>query len=143
MKMWWCRTSCAPTDNIQFYKEKFYAASTRKTYLAELPRGYEGQFGPGIKAMKLAFYFGIGTSEPKIREFFENVGIQISAGEISNLLIKKQDDFHAEKDAVYEAGLRSSPWQQTDDTVTQANGQNQHCHIVCNPVVRQLPYPNE
>jgi hypothetical protein len=132
--MWWCRTSCARTDNIQFYKEKFYAASTRKSYLAELPRGYEGQFGPGIKAMTLAFYFGIGTSEPKIREFFENVGIQISAGEISNLLIKKQDDFHAEKDAVFEAGLQSSPWQQTDDTVTRVNGQNQHCHIVCNPV---------
>ncbi|MGP8337812.1 MAG: IS66 family transposase, partial [Methanosarcinaceae archaeon] len=35
---------------------------------------------------------------------------------------------------VYEAGLRSSPWQQTDDTLTRVNGQNQHCHVVCNPV---------
>ncbi len=102
--------------------------------LAELPDGYEGQFGPGIKALTLAFYYGIGTSEPKILEFFENVGIQISAGEISNLLIKKQEDFHAEKDAVYEAGLQSSPWQQTDDTLTRVDGQNQHCHVVCNPV---------
>ena len=122
------------TDNILFHKQKYYAASTRKTYLAELPRGYEGQFGPGIKALTLAFYFGIGTSEPKILEFFENVGIHISAGEISNLLIKKQDSFHTEKDVVYEAGLQSSPWQQTDDTLTRVNGQNQHCHVVCNPV---------
>lgn len=122
------------TDNILFHKRKYYAASTRKTYLAELPRGYEGQFGPGIKALTLAFYFGIGTSEPKIQEFFENVGIQISAGEISNLLIKKQESFHTEKDALYEAGLQSSPWQQTDDTLTRVNGQNQHCHVVCNPV---------
>jgi hypothetical protein len=122
------------TDNIRFYKQKYYSASTRKTYLAELPRGYEGQFGPGIKAMTLVFYYGIGTSEPKILEFFENVGIHISAGEISNLLIKKQERFHAEKDAVYEAGLQSSPWQQTDDTLTRVDGQNQHCHIVCNPV---------
>jgi hypothetical protein len=122
------------TDNILFHKQKYYSASTRKTYLAELPRGYEGQFGPGIKALTLAFYYGIGTSEPKILEFFENVGIQISAGAISNLLIKKQEDFHAEKDAVYEAGLRSSSWQQTDDTITRVNGQNQHCHVVCNPV---------
>ena len=122
------------TDNILFHKQKYYAASTRKTYLAELPGGYEGQFGPGIKALTLAFYYGIGTSEPKILEFFENVGIQISAGEISNLLIKKQEDFHAEKDAVYEAGLQSSPWQQTDDTLTRVDGQNQHCHVVCNPV---------
>lgn len=122
------------TDNIRFRKMKYYAASTRKTYLAELPRGYEGQFGPGIKALTLAFYYGIGTSEPKIQEFFENVGIQISAGEISNLLIKKQESFHAEKDAVYEAGLHSSPWQQTDDTLTRVNGQNQHCQVVCNPM---------
>jgi len=122
------------TDNILFHKKKYYAASTGKTYLAKLPRGYEGQFGPGIKALTLAFYYGIGTSEPKIQEFFENVGIQISAGEISNLLIKKQDSFHTEKDALYEAGLQSSPWQQTDDTLTRVDGQNQHCHVVCNPV---------
>lgn len=86
------------TDNVRFHKQKYYAASTRKTYLAELPSGYEGQFGPGIKALTLAFYYGIGTSEPKILEFFKNVGIQISAGEISNLLIKKQENFHREKD---------------------------------------------
>ena len=122
------------TDNILFHKQKYYAASTRQTYLAQLPRGYEGQFGPGIKALTLAFYFGIGTSEPKILEFYENVGIQISAGELSNLLIKDQESFHAEKDAVYEAGLQSSPWQQTDDTLTRVDGQNQHCHVVCNPV---------
>ena len=122
------------TDNIRFHKQKYYSSSTRKTYLAELPRGYEGQFGPGIKALTLVFYYGIRTSEPKILEFFKNVGIHISAGEISNLLIKKQESFHAEKDAVYEAGLRSSPWQQSDDTLTRVDGQNQHCHVVCNPV---------
>jgi Transposase IS66 family len=122
------------TDNIRFYKQKYYSASTRMTYLAELPHGYEGQFGPGIKALTLVFYYGIGTSEPKILEFFEECGIHISAGEISNLLIKKQESFHAEKDMVYEAGLRSSPWQQTDDTLTRVDGQNQHCHVVCNPV---------
>lgn len=122
------------TDNVLFHKQKYYAASTQKSYLAELPRGYEGQFGPGIKALTLAFYFGMGTSEPKILEFYENVGIHISEGEVSNLLIKDQEGFHAEKDAVYAAGLKSSPWQQTDDTVTRVDGQNQHCHVVCNPV---------
>ena len=121
------------TDNIRFYKKKYYSASTRKTYLAELPRGYEGQFGPGIKALTLVLYYGIGTSEPKILEFFEESGIYISSGEISNLLIKKQECFHTEKDEVYETGLQSSPWQQTDDTLTRVDGQNQHCHIVCNP----------
>jgi hypothetical protein len=122
------------SDNILFHKQKYYAASTHKTYMAELPRGYEGQFGPGIKALTMALYYGMQASEPKILELFENVGVQISEGELSNLLIKGQTSFHAEKDAVYEAGLRSSPWQQTDDTLTRVDGQNQHCHVVCNPV---------
>ena len=121
-------------DNVRFRKEKYYAASTGKSYLAELPPGYDGQFGPGVKALVPALYFGMGMSEPKILEFLTNVGLQISDGEVSNLLIKDQKDFHAEKDAVYEAGLRSSPWQHTDDTQTRVDGQNQHCHIVCNPL---------
>jgi len=122
------------TDNVCFHKEKYYAASTGKSYLAELPRGYEGQFGPGIKALTLTLYFGAGMSEPKMLELYAYAGVQISKGELSKLLIKGQEAFHAEKEAVYEAGLRSSPWQHTDDTGTRVNGQNWHCHIVCNPL---------
>ncbi len=122
------------TDNICFHKQRYYVRSTKKTYLAELPPGYEGQFGPGIKTLILTMYFGVNTSEPKILEFFENIGVQMSAGELSNLLIKDQEGFHAESEAVYTAGLQSSPWQHTDDTSTRVAGQNQHCHIVCNPV---------
>jgi hypothetical protein len=122
------------TDNVRFHKQKYYAASTGKVYLADLPRGYTGQFGPGVKALAVTLYFGGQMSEPKIRELFGHAGVQISAGELSNLLIKDQESFHTEQDAVYEAGLRSSPWQHTDDTLTRVNGQNQHCHVVCNPV---------
>jgi hypothetical protein len=122
------------TDNVRFLKEKYYASSTQTTYLASLPRGYDGQFGPGIKALTLTLYFGGQMSEPKILELFGSVGVQISEGQLSNLLIKDQDAFHAEKDAVYAAGLRSSPWQHMDETGTRVNGQNQHCHIVCNPL---------
>lgn len=57
------------TDNVRFQKEKYYAASTRQSYSAPMPQGYEGQFGPGVKALIPALYFGMGTSEPKIREF--------------------------------------------------------------------------
>jgi hypothetical protein len=121
-------------NNVRFYKEKYYSASRHKSYLAELPPGYEGQFGPGIKSLIVTLYFGVGTSEPKIREFLENMGVQISSGEVSDLLIKEQDGFHAESAAVYEAGLRSSPWQQTDHTETRVDGENEHCQVVCNPV---------
>lgn len=121
------------TDNIRFLKEKYHSLSEHKTYLAELPAGYQGEFGPGIKSLAITLYFGANMTEPKILEFFHNVGTQISAGKLSNFLIKDQADFHAEKDAIYTAGLRSSPWQHIDDTGTRVNGQNQHCQILCNP----------
>jgi regulator of replication initiation timing len=122
------------TDNIRFLKEKCYSASENKTYLAELPAGYEGEFGPGVHALVRVLYHGVNTSEPKIVEFLEHIGVHISSGQVSNLLIKDQDRFHAEKDAVYEAGLRSTPWQHIDDTVTRVDGVNQHCHVVCSPL---------
>lgn len=122
------------TDNVCFHKEKYYAPSTGQTYLAPLPAGYAGEFGPGLKALSLVLSSGCNMSEPKILEFFQYVGIHISHGTISNLLIKDHDAFHAEKDAVYLAGLRSSPWHHLDDTATRVNGQNHHCHIVCNPL---------
>ncbi len=119
--------------NIKFLKEVYYSPSENKTYLAELPGGYDGEFGPGIKALVLTLYFDANISEPKVLDLLHNAGIVISAGEISNLLIKKNDVFHEEKKAVYEAGLNSTPWQNIDDTGTRVNGQNKYCQIVCNP----------
>lgn len=122
------------TDNVRFLKEKFYSARERRTYLANLPAGYEGEFGPGVRALTLVFYFACQMTEPKIVEWFRHVGVLISEGEISNLLIKDQGSFHAEKEAVYAAGLRSGPWQHLDDPGSRVNGENHHCHIVDNPL---------
>ncbi len=122
------------TDNVLFRKEKWYAPSTGQTYLAALPAGYQGEFGPGVQALILVFYFAAQMTEPKIADFFANVGIGISNGQMSNLLIKNQQSFHTEKYAVYQAGLRASPWQHLDDTGTRLNGHNHHCHVVTNPL---------
>jgi hypothetical protein len=122
------------TDNVLFRKRKYYSALEGKTYLAELPPGYQGEFGPGLKSLAIVMHFGMQTTEPKILEFFGHFGIQISSGQLSNILIKDKETFHAEKDAIYEAGLRSSPWQHIDETGARVKGQNQHCHIVCNPL---------
>jgi len=131
------------TDNVLFRKEKYYSPSTGKTYLAELPQGYEGQFGPGVKALAPDMYFEVGTSEPKILAFLKRFGLNISKGQLSNMLIRCQEIFHTESDAVYESGLRSTSYQQSDSTLTRVNGQNQNCHVVCNrfySVYRTLPH---
>ncbi len=119
-------------NNICFHKEKYWAPSMGRTILAPMPLGYEGQFGPGLKALTVTLYFGGGMTEPKIRELYQNMGIQISAGQLSNFLIKDQEAFHVEKQEVCEAGLASSPFQHIDQTGTRVDGKNQHCTIVCN-----------
>ncbi len=122
------------TDNVRFVKEKYYSPAQQRTYTAPLPAGYAGEFGPGVRALVLTLYYASNMTEPKIEELLDHIGISISAGQVSNLLIKDQGDWHQEKEAVWRAGLASSDWQHIDDTSTRVNGENQHCHVVCNPL---------
>jgi len=122
------------TDNVRFWKEKYYAASTGKSYLASLPAGYEGEFGPGLRALVITLYHASGMTEPKIIEFLSYFNISISAGQVSNLLTKNNESWQTEKDEIYQAGLASSSWQHIDDTSTRVNGQNHHCQVIGNPL---------
>lgn len=122
------------TDNVRFWKEKFYCASAGQSYLASLPAGYEGQFGPGLRSLVITLYYASGMTEPKIIEFLSHFGLSISEGQVSNLLTKKQQGWHTEKDEIYKAGLESGSWQHIDDTSTRVDGQNQACHVLGNPL---------
>jgi len=124
---------CFATDNVRFRKETYYSPSEKRTYLAALPAGYDGQFGPGVSAWILSLAYASGVSQPKIKELLQTVGIMISAGEISNILIKRQEIFHQERQDILRAGLASTAWQHLDSTATRVYGQNYHCHVLCNP----------
>jgi hypothetical protein len=122
------------TDKVLCHQEQCYSPSQHQTSLASLPQGYSGQCGPGIKSLGLALSFGAQMREPKVAELLRSVGVRSSDGQVSNLLIKDQALFHAEKDALSQAGLARSPWQHLDDTSTRVHGQHGYCHIVCNPL---------
>jgi hypothetical protein len=122
------------SDHVQFRKAKYYSKSQKRTYLAALPAGYHGQFGPKVRAWVLAMYYAGQMSEPKLLEVLQTAGMQISAGQLSCMLIKDQESFHGERAAVIKAGLSSSPWQHLDSTGTRVNGRNQHCHVLGNPL---------
>ena len=122
------------TDNILFRKQKYYSASQKRTYIADLPPGYTGQFGPNLKAIAVSLYFGGNMTQGKLLDFFRDIGVSISSGQLSNLLIQGHESFHSEKQQVYQAGLASSPWQHFDQTGTRVGGENLTCNIVCNPL---------
>ena len=130
-------------DNVAFEREKYWSPSEGRIYLGPLPDGYDNhRFGPGVRSLVLMLYYATGTSEPKILELLGHVGVQMSAGELSNLLIHDIDRFHEERDEVHLAGLQSAPWHQIDDTSTRVNGVNQYCHVLVNPlytIYRTMP----
>lgn len=121
-------------DNVVFRRAKWYSPTTHRTYLAPLPPGYHGQVGPGVRALVLALGYGSHVSQPKIRAFLRDLGLDLSAGQVSHLLVQDHAAVHAEARAIGEAGLRSSPWQHLDDTGTCVGRQGHHCHIIGNPL---------
>jgi hypothetical protein len=72
------------TGNVRFWRKKYYSASTGKTYLAPLPEGYGGAYGPNVKTLGVTFSHLCHMTEPKIGEWLANMGILISAGQISH-----------------------------------------------------------
>jgi len=120
------------SDNVLFEREIYWSPSEHKTYIGEIPVGYEGDFGPHINSQIISFKYVCNMSIPKIKEFYTDLGIIISESYISNCLTKNLDVFHVEKSEIYEASLDVGEYQQIDDTGSRVNGQNCYTHIVCN-----------
>jgi hypothetical protein len=120
------------TNNIEYQLERFYSPSQGKTYEAPLPDYIDGEFGPGLKSWVLFWYFHSRMSENKIHQMLTDIGIKISAGEISNILIKDQDTFHQERADIIKAGIKSSSYQHIDHTGARVQGSNQHFMVLCN-----------
>jgi hypothetical protein len=121
------------TDNVEFEREIYYSPSNNKTYTADFPQGYEGEFGPGVKAYILNAYYNSKMSHSSIVESLKAYCIAISACTVSRILTDNKEDFHKEKQDIVYAGLSSCAPQQVDDTSARIKGQNAFVHILCNP----------
>lgn len=120
------------SDNILFKRDIYWSRSLHKTYIGEIPVGYEGDFGPNINSQIVVFKYVNNMSIPKIKEFYDSIGVLISESYISTRLTKKMGVFHTEKSDLYKASLDVCNWQQIDDTGSRVNGKNYYTHIVCN-----------
>jgi hypothetical protein len=121
------------TKNTLYKKEVYYSPSQHKTYTGELPKGVEGEFGPGVKSLIITLKHASNMSEPKIHEFLENMDIHISPATISRILTQNNEVFHQEKADIFKAGLESTIYQQIDDTGAKVKGKNYYVQIICNP----------
>ena len=118
---------------IRFVREVWWVPSTGATITAPLPAGYQGAFGPHIQALTLALGHGANVSQPALLTFFQDAGIAIGKGTIARWLGDHRTIWHADAQAIHQAGLASTAWQATDQTSTRVDGQNETCHVLGNP----------
>ncbi|MBP6104242.1 MAG: transposase [Gammaproteobacteria bacterium] len=104
----------------------------RKTFFAHLPKGYQGEFGPNIKALILSLHSDSKMTEPAIVNFLSIHGIRVSAATVSRIITDHHEVFHQEKADIVQAGSPSTIYQQMDDTSARVNGKNNYTHILCN-----------
>ena len=122
------------TDNVEYWLERYYSPSLKKTYEAELAESLQNtEFGSHLKAFIAYLYYAGRVTENRIYKILEEIGIIISEGEISNILTKEKSNAYAmEKQAIFETGVNRADYLNIDETGARHKGNNHYLHVVCN-----------
>jgi regulator of replication initiation timing len=122
------------TDNVEYWLERYYSPSLKKTYEAQLPGSLQNtEFGNRLKAFIAYLYYAGRVTENKIQRILEEIGVIISEGEISNILTKeKSNAFAIEKQAIFETGINHADYLNIDETGARHKGCNHYLHVICN-----------
>jgi hypothetical protein len=120
------KTTCYHRERIQL--------PDGSSLLAPLPEDVlEGQhFGAELIAYVLYQYRQCNVTQPLLLEQLQEMGIDISAGQISHILTEGHEEFHREKEAVLAAGLQVSSYIGVDDTGARHQGHNGYCTAIGN-----------
>jgi hypothetical protein len=115
------------------YRLKKYMTPEGKYITAKLPKELEGtHYGITLQKYILHQHYHCLVTQPLLLEQLEEIGIDISTGELSNILIKDKELFHQEKESLLAKALEISAYIQTDDTGARHNGKNGYCTVICN-----------
>lgn len=125
--------------NIEALKIKYrlgiYETPSGEILRGRLPFNLNGKhFGSELIAYCLDQYHGRCVTRPQLLEQLLGYGVEISAGELDNILIADKDIFHEEKAAIFEAGIAHSNQLNTDDTGARHNGKNGVCTHIGSPL---------
>jgi hypothetical protein len=106
------------------YWRPCYRTPKGRLVIAPLPLEVTGHFGANLGRYLLSQHYQCRVTMPLLQHQLNDLGILISAGQISNLLTKGHDAFHAEKAAIKRAGLETARWISVDDTGARHLGIN-------------------
>jgi hypothetical protein len=89
-------------------------------------------FGPKLMAYSLHQYHHNHVTQPLLLEELRDLGIDISAGQLSHMLIEDKELFHQEKAELLPVALTVSSYIGTDDTSARHQGHNGFCTVIRN-----------
>ncbi|MCL2717121.1 MAG: transposase [Alphaproteobacteria bacterium] len=106
------------TNVIEFQCEQWLLPDKKTVVTAPLPEGFEGEghFGPEVRRTILAHYHKAQTTSPRLLEFLQMYGIDISKRQVTRILIDDNEPFIKECNEVLRAALSSCAWITVDDT---------------------------
>ena len=110
---------------IRYRRERWLTPDGREI-VAPLPPEVAGHFGPGVVRYILMQHIQGQVTTERLLAQLTALGIRIAKGQIIALLTAHKDAFHAEKDAILEAGLATARWVTVDDTGARHAGCNEH-----------------
>jgi Transposase IS66 family len=115
------------------YRRAFYVMPDGSTVVAELPKDIDNQhFGTDLRRFIIAQYHINNVPQPKIREQLLEFGIQISAGEINNIILEAAAELNYEYEEIREVGLETATNLGVDDTGARHDGKNGSCLVLQN-----------
>jgi hypothetical protein len=114
------------------YRRERWLTPEGQNRVAELPAEVrpDSHFGPTLISFILHQYHHQHVTQPLLWEQLDQLGIDISTGQLSRILTEGKDAFPQEKIELLPAGLAASTYVQVDDTGARHQGHNGFCtHI--------------
>ena len=109
------------------YKLEVWETPSGEVIRAELPKELKGShYGPTLKALSVNLY-AQGMTQPAIHEFLRGLDIEISTGQVNNILLNEAEYFSKVGESILTAGLNEASYIRTDDTGEKHNYKSAYC----------------
>lgn len=118
--------------NIRFRLAE-YIREDGTTLVGQVPTEYRhGHYGPLLVGYILYQHYQCRVPHPLIHEQLQGWGIELSSGQLHNLLSENKESFHAEQQQVLRVGLETAGYIHADDTGARHQGKNGYCTVIGN-----------
>jgi hypothetical protein len=115
------------------YRRERWKTPQGETIVAPLPEDVQalgGHFNCTLVSFILYQYYHAHVTQPLILKQMWDFKVDISAGEVSQIITEGHDRFHSEKEEILRVGLKVSSYVNVDDTGARHQGKNGYCtHI--------------